>query len=100
MLNYMTCWCVLLSETYAEFKTSISKLFPTIYDTKYLSREIHGIRRGINEEDFVLSDSNLFSLYTSTYSVFELNTPLIECENSAKKYHRGKLEWLNSTYQI
>lgn len=79
----------LFLETYAGFKGSVSKLFPTIYDTKYLSREVHNIRRGINEEDIVLSDSNLFSLYTSTYSVFELNTPLIECESSAKIYHKG-----------
>lgn len=67
----------------------MENVFPIIYDTKFLAREVHQIRKSFNHQDTLLQDTNLFALYTNTYSVFQCNMPLVESRGETLAYQEG-----------
>lgn len=87
--NKIATCMILFSESYVKFKKSINEALPLVYDTKFLAREIHALRRSRKDDDFLLSDSNLFALYTNTNSAFELNMPIVELEGPTESYKPG-----------
>ncbi|ODM94983.1 Poly(A)-specific ribonuclease PARN [Orchesella cincta] len=88
-----------LPESYEEFKRIVHDLFPVVYDTKFLAREVHQLRRDINVDDFLLSDSNLFSLFTNSYRIFELNMPLVELQGKTRQYGEALLAGRNKNLE-
>ncbi|KAK2580021.1 hypothetical protein KPH14_012310 [Odynerus spinipes] len=70
-----------LPKNYNEFKTEIHKLFPVIYDTKYLS---YRLKDHFNEEMWTLNSlSNLYHYFTKGKgNNLILNSPFIEVINS------------------
>ncbi|XP_021956723.1 poly(A)-specific ribonuclease PNLDC1 [Folsomia candida] len=79
-----------LPSDYFEFKKQVHDLFPSVFDTKATAYGIASLRRNQDPDDHILSDTNLFALYSNVSALLQnTSQPIIIPENDTYAYHEA-----------